>query len=73
MAEIVGALGASCIHTARDGYRNMKRVQMNLLHAFGGGLTQGNDGTSAMGGVWLRMSAALCFRVSVRLKKNTER
>jgi len=34
---------------------------------------QGNDGKSAMGGVWLRMSAALRFRVSVGLKKNTER
>jgi len=50
MAEIVGGLGASCIHTARDGYRNTKRVQMNSLRAFGGGLTQGNDGKSAMGG-----------------------
>ena len=69
MAEIVGVLGASCIHTARDGYRNTKRVH----RAFGGGLTQGNDGKSAMGGVWLRMLAALHFRVSVRLKKNTER
>jgi len=73
MAEIVGGLGASCIHTARDGYQNTKRVQMNSLRAFGGGLTQGNDGKSAMGGVWLRMSAALRFRVSVWLKKNTER
>jgi len=73
MAEIVGVLGASCIHTARDGYRNMKRVQMNSLRAFGGGLTQGNDGKSAMGGVWLRISAALRFRVSVQLKKNMER
>jgi len=51
MAEIVGGLGASCIHTARDGYQNTKRVQMNSLHAFGGGLTQGNDGKSAMGGM----------------------
>jgi len=50
MAEIVGGLGASCIHTARDGYRNTKRVQMNSLRAFGGGLMQGNDGKSAMGG-----------------------
>jgi len=50
MAEIVGGLGASCIHTARDGYQNTKRVQMNSLRAFGGGLTQGNDGKSAMGG-----------------------
>jgi len=73
MAEIVGGLGASCIHTARDGYQNTKRVQMNSLRAFGGGLMQGNDGKSAMGGVWLRMSAALRFRVSVWLKKNTER
>jgi len=50
MAENVGGLGASCIHTARDGYRNTKQVQTNSLRAFGGGLTQGNDGKSAMGG-----------------------
>jgi len=51
MAEIVGGLGALCIHTARDGYQNTKRVQMNSLRAFGGELTQGNDGKSAMGGM----------------------
>ena len=73
MAESVGGLAFSCICMAGKHHRNTKRVQMNSLHAFGGRLTQGNDGKSAMGGVWLRMSAALRFRVSVWLKKNTER
>jgi hypothetical protein len=51
MAENVGGLGGSCIHTARDGYRNTKRVQTNSLLAFGGGLTQRLDGKSAMRGM----------------------
>jgi len=72
MAEIVGGLGASFIHTARDGYRNTKRVQMNSLRAFGGGLTQGNDGKSAMGGVWLRMLVGSGLRVSIRPEMVTE-
>jgi len=50
MAESVGRLGALCIHTTRNGYRNMKQVQTNSFRAFGGGLTQGIDGNSYMMG-----------------------
>jgi len=50
MAESVGRLGASCIHTTRNGYQNMKRVQTNSFCAFGGGLMQGIDGKSYMTG-----------------------
>jgi len=50
MAESVGGLGTLCIHMAGKGYGNAKRVQPNLFHAFGGGLTEGIDGKSGMRG-----------------------
>jgi len=42
MAENFG--GFSCICTAGKCHANTKQVQMNLLHAFGGGLMQGING-----------------------------
>jgi hypothetical protein len=57
MAESVGGLGASCIHTAKNGYRNTKRVQTNSLRALRGGLTQGIDGMWGRRRVWLRVWA----------------
>jgi len=73
MAGNVSRLAFPCICRAGKKHRKTKPVQTNSFHGFRGGLMQGNDGKSAMGGVWLRMSAALRFRVYVGLKKNTER
>jgi hypothetical protein len=50
MAASVGRLSFSCIRRAGKDHRNTKRVQMNLLRAFGGGLTQGINGMWGMRG-----------------------
>jgi hypothetical protein len=73
MAESVGGLAFSCICMAGKHHRNTKRVQTNSLCEFRGRLMQIIDGKSAVRGVWLRMLAALRFRVCVGLEKNTER
>jgi len=52
MAESVGGLGFLCICRAGKRHGNMKRVQMNSLHAFWGRLMQGINGKSGMRYGW---------------------